>query len=210
MMSRCVIVAGGDCDFSHFTELSGSDYIIAADSGLRHTNNIGITPNLIVGDFDSFTGELPNDIETFKLPTHKDDTDLLFALRCGVERGFESFLVLGGYGSRPDQNIAMLQSLKWVAENSSAQSIKAVCNGFEVSVIRNSSVELQLNRSRYLSVFCLGEQAKGVTITGADYFLDNATVTSSFPIGVSNEGDGKVKVSVGDGILFILTVDKDI
>ncbi len=210
MKNRCVIIAGGDCDTEKFTEILETDYLIAADSGLKYTESAGIVPDLIVGDFDSYKGAIPTDVEVLKLPTRKNDTDLLYALRCGVERGYNDFLIFGGYGSRPDQNLAMLQSLVWLCENCDTACVRAVCCGFEVYAIKNKSINLQLDRNKYLSVFSISNDAKCVDIVGADYPLSNATVTPSFPIGVSNESEGKVTVSVKDGTLIIMTVVKNI
>ena len=210
MKNRCVIVAGGDCDIKHLECISDSDYVIAADRGLEYINIANVTPQLVVGDFDSFSGQFPSDVEVIKLPTHKDDTDLLYALRCGVEKCFDRFLILGGYGSRPDQNLAMLQSLKWVTENCRVKEIKAMCCGFEVYAVSKSSLELEIDNNRYLSVFCIDSFAEGVSIEGAQYPLKNAILTSSFPIGVSNEGRGKITVSVKNGTLIVMVVDKNI
>lgn len=210
MKNRCVIVAGGDCDTKNFYEILETDFVIAADSGLKYTKSAGIVPNLIVGDFDSYSGAIPSGIEVLKLPTKKNDTDLLYALRCGVERGHRNFLIFGGYGSRPDQNLAMLQSLVWLSQTCDTESIKAICCGFEVYAIRNKSITLPINRDKYLSVFCISNDAKGVDIVGADYPLNNAILTPSFPIGVSNEADGNVTVSVKDGTLILISVNKNI
>ena len=209
MKDRCVVVAGGDCDLSLLSEISTSDFVIAADSGLNHLMSANVKPDLIVGDFDSYSGRLPEGIETVVLPTKKDDTDLLFSLRCGVERGFKKYLIFGGYGSRPDQNLAMLQSLVWLCDNCEAESVKAQCNGFEINAVKNSKITLSVGRERYFSVFSISGEAKGVEIIGADYPLENSVITPSFPIGVSNEADGEVTLSVKDGTLIIMTVDKN-
>ena len=210
MKNRCVIVAGGDCDIEYLREISSIDFVIAADSGLRYIESAGNMPDLIVGDFDSYSGVIPSGVEVLKLPTRKNDTDLLYALRCGVERGYKNFVIFGGYGSRPDQNLAMLQSLVWLCDNCDAESVKAICCGFEVYAIKNKSITLALKADKYLSVFSISNEAKGVDIVGADYPSNNATISPSFPIGVSNEADGNVTVSVKDGTLIIMTVNKNI
>ncbi len=210
MKNHCVIVAGGDCDTKSFCEISATDFVIVADSGLKYTEAVGIVPDLIVGDFDSYLGEIPTDVNVLKLPTKKNDTDLLYALRCGVERGLKKFLIFGGYGSRPDQNLAMLQSLVWLCDNCDTEMVKAVCCGFEVYAIKNKSITLELTRDKYLSVFSISNGAKGVDIVGADYPLIDAIISPSFPVGVSNEADGLVTVSVKDGTLILMTVNKNI
>ncbi len=210
MKNRCVIVAGGDCDLAQLNTVDGSCFVIAADSGLKHCVKANIKPDLIVGDFDSYLYELPNDIEAITLPTHKDDTDLMFAARCGVERNFKRFTVLGGYGSRPDQNLAMYQTLCWITDNCKNAEVNAKCCGFEVYLINNGAIAFPADRDRYLSVFAIDGDAVGVDIVGAEYSLNNATIKAGFPIGVSNVAVSDTEISVKQGKLLIMAVDKNI
>ena len=210
MKTRCVIVAGGDRPTELFQKITENDFVIAADSGLKFCLEANVRPDLIVGDFDSFFGALPEGVETVKLPTHKDDTDLLFAARCGVERGLSRFAILGGYGSRPDQNMAMFQTLCWIVEQKEDADATAICNGFEVSVIKNQCKTFKADKNRYLSVFAIDGDAEGVDIIGAEYPLTNATLTANFPIGVSNCAESDTTVSVKNGKLLIMWVDKNI
>ena len=56
-----------------------------------------------------------------------------------------------------------------------------------------------------MSVFCHGDRAEGVTLTGLSYPLDGADLTGDFPLGVSNrrrEGQ-PATVSVRRGTLLI-------
>lgn len=210
MKNRCVIVAGGDCkDLSVINE---NDFLIAADSGLNVLLKNNITPSLIVGDFDSFDGELPSNVETIVLPTHKDDTDLLYAAKIGVERGFSTFLILGGYGSRPDQNYAMYETLLWLKRNEAVTNVKALCTDFYVTIILNESVELDLEINQYLSVFAFGGVADRVSVTGTEYELNDYTLKPGVPIGVSNEisNSGKISISVKNGALLVFVVNKNI
>lgn len=208
--STCVIVAGGACDTEKLKSACCNAFVIAADSGLYHCQAAGVEPDLLVGDFDSYSEEIPDLKEIIRLPTHKDDTDLLFAARCGKERGYSEFLIFGGYGSRPDQNFAMLQTLNWLNENVENALAEARCVGFSVYLLKNSAICFKADSERYLSVFAFSGEAYGVNITGAGYPLSNATLTDSFPIGVSNTLDFDTTVSVADGTLLIMTVKKDI
>lgn len=209
MKNRCVIIAGGDCVLSSFSAFSGNDYIIAADSGLKYCLEANVSPDLLVGDFDSYSGELPSGVETVKLPTQKDDTDLLFAVRCALEKNFSDILILGGYGSRPDQNLAMLQTLAFVKNQNNLVNVKAKCIGFEALAVCNGEVFIPRSRDRYLSVFAF-EKATGVTIKGAEYPLNNAEIYPNFPIGVSNVAVDDTTVSVKNGTLIVMLVDKNI
>ena len=210
-MKRCVIIAGGDCEIKTLQGfITKDDFVIAADSGYDYCLKSGVKPHLIIGDFDSFFGELPNDVEIIKLPVVKDDTDLLFAARCGIDKGFNDFVIFGGYGSRPDQNYAMYQTLFMLKSNSKNISCKAVCCGFDVELLYNESKSFTSDCRRYLSVFSFAGQAKGVTIKGADYEIENATLKPDFPVGVSNEINGTCTIEVEDGCLLVMMVNKNI
>ena len=54
-------------------------------------------PDLVVGDFDSL-GRRPSHPNVIQLPSAKDDTDMVYALREGLDRGFRRFVLLGGVG----------------------------------------------------------------------------------------------------------------
>ena len=71
-----------------------------------------------------------------------------------------------------------------------------------IFVMKNEEVKLRDNLEGYFSLFCLGKEAKGVTIKGMKYELEDYTMTNDFPIGVSNEFIGKeASISVVDGEL---------
>ena len=56
-----------------------------------------------------------------------------------------------------------------------------------------------------VSVLSLSERSLGVTLSGLKYSLRGATLTNAFPLGVSNEGNGReATVSVEEGALYLL------
>ena len=69
--------------------------VIAADGGLRHLEAQGLTADLIVGDFDSL-GRVPEGDNILRHPVEKDDTDMLLAVRTGLDRGYRIFVLYGG------------------------------------------------------------------------------------------------------------------
>ena len=105
-MKRCVIIGGAPIGrYDRICALlTENDYYIYCDSGLKHREALGAAPDLIIGDFDSY--EQPEtDIETIVLPTVKDDTDTMFAVKEGLRRGFEDFLLVGALGGRLDHTM---------------------------------------------------------------------------------------------------------
>ena len=76
-MGACIIFCAGDFD-RLIRPIEKSDYIIAADGGLAHVKRLGLSPNEILGDFDSL-GYTPEGSTVF--PAEKDDTDAMLAVR---------------------------------------------------------------------------------------------------------------------------------
>lgn len=123
-MKRAAIITGGFCDTEAVRADRGlmerlrDSYRIAADSGLSAAEALGLRPDLIVGDFDSYTGTLPageGGPEILRVPAEKDVTDTVLACQIALERGYPRLLILGGTGGRADHtlsNILWLYSLK--------------------------------------------------------------------------------------------------
>ena len=202
MSERCYIAGAGE--FCSDILPGQGDFIIAADGGFTSLNSLGITPDLVVGDFDSL-GSVPDHPNVIRSPVEKDDTDMMLAVRYGLEHGIKTFIINGGLGGRLDQTLANTQVLAYIAENGARGTLygQGVC----VTAIKNGKIEFgpDLAQGATISVFSMGGKARGVTLTGLKYPLDNATLTSDFPLGVSNEFTGAPAcVSVRSGILVII------
>ena len=112
-MGACVIFCAAEFD-ALARPLGPEDYLIAADGGLRHTQALGLTPNAVLGDFDSL-GFTPEGASVF--PVEKDDTDSMLAVRRGLELGYREFLLYGSLdGPRLDHTVANFQTLQFLAD----------------------------------------------------------------------------------------------
>ena len=199
-MKQCIIFCAAEFD-KLAAPIGKEDYILAADGGLRHLKKLGMHPNGIIGDFDSL-GYVPEGAEVF--PGEKDDTDAMLAARKGLELGFREFLFYGSLdGPRLDHTVANFQTLRFLADREATGYL--VGNDYLVTVLKNGSLSFPAGSEGILSVFCMGADAAGVTITGAKYELEKGMLSAGFPLGVSNHFVGKtVEISVEDGSLLIL------
>ena len=199
-MKKCIIFCAAG-----FEELAApidpQDYILAADGGLRHLEKLNIRPQGIIGDFDSL-GFVPAGAEVF--PVEKDDTDAMLAARKGLELGFREFWFYGSLdGPRLDHTIANFQTLQFLADRGARGYL--IGNDQIVTVAKEETVTFPEHCRGILSVFCMGRDAEGVTIRGAQYELDRGTLTAGFPLGVSNHFVGKeVTVTAERGSLLLL------
>lgn len=199
-MNTCVIFCAGG--FSRLAEpVDSSDYLLAADGGLTHMQALGLTPNGIIGDFDSL-GYVPQGAQVF--PVEKDDTDSMLAVRKGLSLGYRRFVIYGGLdGQRLDHTVANYQVLCYLAQ----QGARGYLAGahYMVTAIRNSCISFPAEAAGTVSVFCMGTDARGVTLKGLHYPLEKGILTAGFPLGVSNRFEGvSASVSVEDGTLLIM------
>jgi len=182
MNGTCIIIGAGDF-FGFVRKPEPEDYIIAADAGYRYCLEEGITPDLIVGDFDSY-GERPDFPNIVQMPVEKDDTDTLHAVRLGLEKDCRRFELYGGTGGRSDHTLANIQTLYFITSHGARGILYGDRTAYRV--ISEEKVLFPEDQEGDLSVFCLDGKAEGVTIQGAKYEISDAVITSDFPIGVSN------------------------
>jgi thiamine pyrophosphokinase len=183
------------------TTLGEKDYIIAADGGLTHTQRLGLTPNYVMGDFDSL-GYVPENAATF--PVEKDDTDAMLAVRHGLKLGYRQFLLYGSLdGPRLDHTVANFQTLQFLADHGAVGYL--IGKTQMVTVVQNETVTFPTGTTGILSIFCLGADAEGVSLSGLKYNLENAALTAGFPLGVSNHfTTQEAKISVENGSLLLI------
>ena len=199
-MKECVIFCAAECD--GLARPIGQDaFVIAADGGLRHTKTLGITPNAGLGDFDSL-GYTPEGANVF--PVEKDDTDAMLAVRLGLEQGCDEFLLYGSLdGPRLDHTVANFQTLQFLTDHGAVGYL--IGKTTMVTVVKNGKITFPAGLSGTISVFCMGPDAEGVTETGLFYGVENGTLASGFPLGVSNHFTGEAaEISVKNGSLLVL------
>ncbi|MCI8856118.1 MAG: thiamine diphosphokinase [Clostridiaceae bacterium] len=178
------------------------DLLIAADGGYAYAQKHGLTPDFVIGDFDSLDC-VPNHPGLIRLNPMKDETDTLSAIQFGQARGYRHFVIYGGTGGRTAHTVANLQNLVMLAQ--SGQRGWLVGQGEVFTAVSNGSIRFSAQSKGYLSVFSMTTESTGVSETGLKYLLDNFTMTNAYPVGVSNEFIGETaEISVETGTLLII------
>ncbi len=208
MQGKCIIIGAGDLTMGEL-KLEEEDYVIAVDGGLSYCPILGVEPDLIIGDFDSVSHKELEAIELLReqiperiitLQSEKDDTDMLAAIKYGLSKGYTQFRIYAATGGRFDHTLANLQCLLYL-KNHDAVGYLVDGTGMML-VLQNETVSFRETMDGVLSLFALGKEAKGVTITGMKYPLTDYTIRNDFPIGISNEFIGKhASITVEDGEL---------
>ena len=185
---------------NHPFQPESGDLVIAADGGYAQMG--GVRADLVVGDFDSL-GYIPANENVVRHPAEKDDTDTMLAARIGLSRGYRAFLLLGGVGGRLDHTLANIQTLAFLRENGARAALLG--EGETITFLQNESLRFRAGLSGIVSVFSFGREAVGVYERGLAYALDDATLTDTNPLGVSNAFTGApAEVSVREGRLVVL------
>lgn len=198
-MKTCVIFCAAG--FDGLLETTENATVIAADGGLVHTQALGITPHIVLGDFDSL-GYTPEGANVF--PVEKDDTDAMLAVRKGLELGCDRFLLYGSLdGPRLDHTVANFQTLQFLADRGATGYL--IGKDHIVTVVKDGEITFPASATGIVSLFCMGKDATGVTIEGLQYGLENGTLTAGFPLGVSNHFVGKEsRICVENGSLLVI------
>jgi thiamine pyrophosphokinase len=184
-MQRCVIVGGADINNYDFIreQLRCDDYVVFCDSGLKHMEKLRVQPSLIVGDVDSH--ENPHlAVETIVLPCEKNDTDTVYAVKEAVRRGFDNFLLIGGIGGRLDHTLGNVSILRYL--DSLGKKGCIIDDHSEMEIVSKEPVSV-CEKYSFFSLLNITGCAKGITVTGAKYPLEDAEINCEYQYGISNE-----------------------
>jgi len=180
--------------------LADVDLVVAADGGLRHAAALRLTPDLLVGDFDSVDPETlaryPG-LATERHPRDKCALDLELALDAAVERGATRITVVGGLSGRLDQTLATV--LVTQARHAAGTDLTVLDGRRALWPVRvGETRELALTGGDLFSLLALDESAS-VSVVGARYPLAGARLLRASGLGVSNVALGVVRVEVHAG-----------
>ena len=203
-MTTVLVITGGDPVPP--TALEGLDqagWVVAADSGLDHAERLGITPDVVVGDFDSVSADALTrfDGPVERHPVAKDATDLELALQRAVDERPERIVVLGGHGGRLDHFLANALVLTTVPADI---LVEWRAGSATIHVVR-TAIDLAGTVGDKVSLVPVGGDVRGVTTEGLRWPLSEASLTSGSTLGVSNEfARPSARVSVGSGTLLVI------
>ncbi len=200
-----LVLAGGELGLK--PEPRPWDLVIAADSGLRHAETLGVKIDTVIGDLDSVD---PAQLEQARIlgteiisyPTDKNETDLELALRLAIERGAQTIDVVGISAGRADHELANFLLL--AHQDFRDTSITAWVRDAKITVIHREQV-LTGSIGSPVSLLPLNSNARGVTTSGLRWKLDNDELTVGSTRGVSNEFvEQKVTVQLKEGVLLAI------
>ena len=183
-------------------EIPEGAFVIVCDGGYQYIKDI--RPDLIIGDFDSH--ENPHlAVETIVLPCEKDDTDTVFAAKEAIRRGFDEVLLIGVTGGRLDHTLGNISILLYL--DALGKQGRIIDDYSELEIVSTQPVSVD-DRYAFFSLLNITGCARGITVTGAKYPLQDAEIPVTYQYGISNEvlpGETAV-ISVSDGKVLLVKV----
>lgn len=203
---RCVIIAGSpeaDVDFIA-KQVKDCNYLICADKGYEYAKRANAKPDLIVGDFDSYNGELPNDCEIITLDSHKDDTDLLHCIEVALSRGYDDFAILAATGGRFDHTFANISTLMYLDKKGASGEI--ISEKESIRFLKVGEYNFDNCKGKTFSVFPFACDKVNVSYIGTEYCADKLDLTADDAMGISNifvSDKASIKINYGNAIFII-------
>ena len=213
MDMKFLIVSGGSLNKEFVTKVVGQgryDRILAADSGMNALYAAAVTPDIIIGDFDSADKKIlaffqQNKVIDFcTLNPEKDDTDTEFAIRESIRRGADSITIIGGTGTRLDHVLGNISLLGIGLEEGVRMELLDAHN--RICMIDHSvTLKKKEQYGNYLSLIPYNGNVTGVTLKGLKYPLHDYTMGGFNSLGISNEiVDDEASIELTSGQLLVI------
>lgn len=198
-MKTCLLITGGRLDKTFaglFCKTNSFDKLIAVDSGLKAVKELGLIPDMVVGDFDSVE---PDILEEFrKIPyiiwdihdPEKNETDTELALRKAAAWGCTQITLLGATGGRFDHMLANVFLLYGCLQ----RGIEAcmIDRQNKIFLIEEEYHFFRKNQwGKYISFLPLLGKIEGITLEGFCYPLTDYTLDVASSRCISNELSGE-------------------
>ena len=161
------------------------DLVIAADGGIQWARAAGYSPEMLVGDWDSWKGP-EEGLPSVTLPREKDLTDLQAAAQLALDWDCTELWFTCCLGGRLDQTAANLALTEWVYDRGGNAYLVDETNmaffwdGRDLRLLRDPFFP-------YLSILTLEPKATGLNLMGLKYSGRGLTLTRGDTMGVSNE-----------------------
>lgn len=218
---KILIISGGSIDEMWARKWVADyepDYCIAADSGLVMADKLGLTVDLLLGDYDSVDKKIfekyNGNTKTITYPCEKDYTDTHLALKKAIEKikklqdtskdsTEDEIAIIGATGTRYDHAFTNI----FVLDESFEAGIRcAIYDKNNKIYLADKSFEIRKDKQfgDYLSFAPMTPEA-GLSLSGVKYPLDRYTLRQGESICQSNEITemiAKVEIFTGKLVVF--------
>lgn len=205
-MSKFLILLGGDLTVTPRLQqqITGAR-VLAADSGMRHAEALGITPELWLGDFDSTDSALAQSyhmVDRQVFPVAKAMTDGELAVHEAYERGATDVILAGAFGGERTDH-AFLHLSMATAQAAKGKNIFLTSGYEEATPLTHGTMVFDLPDGTLFSILAF-DSLTGLSISGAEWPLDDISVSFGSSLTLSNRVKGQLTVALGRGHAILL------
>lgn len=188
-MKTCVIIAGGEFQAKFASSYINQKYagrrpelLIAADRGIRGFLELGLLPDLILGDYDSVDQKDlqhildAGKVENMPFSPEKNYSDSHLAVEQAVKRGASEICILGAVGNRLDHVLANIGLLKACADLGIQAELVDATNRMHI-IQQQYVIQRENQHGVYVSILPYSDIVTGITMTGFQYPLENADIS---------------------------------
>lgn len=187
-------------------KLDTFDLVYAVDRGLHHLDRMGISPSLVIGDFDSLDPRLLkkySSTKTIQLQKDKDITDLEAAIFEALKLNPSEIVGYGCFGGRIDHEIANLILLAKYETFLRFESKTQTC------FVKSRDFTLRVKKSQTLSFFPFLSNVTHLSTSGLKWDLENQTLSDQF-VSISNIcSEEVIEFRFNSGKLLVVLIAKE-
>ncbi|PDO10791.1 MAG: thiamine diphosphokinase [Candidatus Reconcilbacillus cellulovorans] len=223
---RAIVFGGGRLGRWALDDIRPDDLLVGADRGAAFLVRHGLHPAAAIGDFDSVDAATRERIRRQSGvfldcdPVDKDRTDLEMALdwvlelavggtsegttENAVDPRIGEIELRGATGTRLDHTLANIFLLRRPVLRGVDAALRDATNRVRLAV-PGRPVTVTRGPYRYVSLLPLAGEARGVTLAGFKYPLENAVLVAGSTLSVSNELAAETgTVIVAEGELLVV------
>ncbi len=207
-MTAVIVCSGSVIDYScHEKYFKNAKFVICVDGGAKHIRNMGLIPDVLIGDLDSITKEdfeylSDRNVKVVKYPSEKDMTDTEIAVNFAVESGCTEIIIIGGIGTRLDHSLGNIFLLRKLLE----KGIKGVIvNEYNEITLIKDRISILREEGFKLSLLPLTHIVEGISTKGLYYELNYEDLEMGSSRGISNEFNAETaEITLRNGILMVI------
>jgi thiamine pyrophosphokinase len=201
-----LIVANGELKNKPFCRKAakGKDIIIAADGGADNCIKIGLTPNYIIGDFDSISKQAMKKFKDRSNIVHdetQNSTDMEKSIDLAKKLKCTSLEVICATGLRTDHAFSNIISLL------KAKFPSKITDGNHEIFIVTGKITISGKKGDSISVLPVSK-VKGLTYSGLKWQVKNKNVETGW-LGTSNEMiENRAEIKLKSGKVIVIKTIK--
>ena len=178
-------------DLNYYKKLARGKYLVAVDGGYSFFRKTGLTPDLLIGDFDSI-GRMPRTLTArttvVQHPAYKDKTDAELALDHCLSLGVQDIRIVQPSFGEPDQfvgNMMLLIRAAQLRRRMQGCSVHVVNRRYQVCALVDGAGMISGGRGDIFSVVPVSDQIT-LTLSGTEYDVTNLVIQRGESRGLRN------------------------